>query len=138
MKKIREMGRLVLVFVIYLSLINLTTGEIHRANALKNKLGRSANRDHQGRNHLHNHHYNHRHGPFFFGHSKETWIYSFISAALVGLSGIFPLAVIPLETGQALRKGGEALHEATEGALCFPGISTMTAFLPNLRFEVPT
>ena len=43
------------------------------------------------------------------GHSRETWIYSLISAMLVGLSGIFPLLVIPLEAGKALRKGGKFL-----------------------------
>ena len=37
----------------------------------------------------------------------HIWIYSLISAGLVGLSGIFPLLVIPLEAGQALKKGGE-------------------------------
>ena len=37
----------------------------------------------------------------------EIWAYSIISSAVVGLSGIFPLVVIPLETGEALRRGGE-------------------------------
>lgn len=37
----------------------------------------------------------------------EIWAYSVIASALVGLSGIFPLLVIPLETGEALRRGGE-------------------------------
>lgn len=41
------------------------------------------------------------------GHTNETWVYSIISAVLVGLSGIFPLLVIPLESGKALRDGGE-------------------------------
>lgn len=40
-------------------------------------------------------------------HSSETWILSLVSAGLVGLSGIFPLLVIPLEAGKALRRGGE-------------------------------
>ena len=39
-------------------------------------------------------------------YSTETWVFSMISASLVGLSGIFPLLVIPLEAGKALRKGG--------------------------------
>jgi len=37
----------------------------------------------------------------------EVWTYSVIASALVGLSGIFPLLVIPLEAGEALRRGGE-------------------------------
>ena len=41
------------------------------------------------------------------GHSRETWVYATISAMLVGLSGIFPLLVIPIEAGKALRKGGK-------------------------------
>jgi len=37
----------------------------------------------------------------------EIWACSVIASAVVGLSGIFPLLVIPLEAGEALRKGGE-------------------------------
>jgi len=37
----------------------------------------------------------------------EIWIYSVVASAIVGLSGIFPLLVIPLETGEALRRGGK-------------------------------
>lgn len=37
----------------------------------------------------------------------HVWVYSLISAALVGLSGVFPLLVIPLEVGESLKKGGE-------------------------------
>jgi len=39
----------------------------------------------------------------------EIWACSVIASALVGLSGIFPLLVIPLETGEALRSGGECI-----------------------------
>lgn len=46
----------------------------------------------------------------FFGHSVETWTLSMISAMLVGLSGIFPLVVIPLETGRNLHRGGKSLR----------------------------
>ena len=44
------------------------------------------------------------------GHSRETWVYATISAMLVGLSGIFPLLVIPIEAGKALRKGGKCSY----------------------------
>ncbi|CAG5135675.1 unnamed protein product, partial [Candidula unifasciata] len=36
---------------------------------------------------------------------NEIWIFSIIGALLVGLSGIFPLLVIPLESGPALKHG---------------------------------
>jgi len=38
----------------------------------------------------------------------ETWIYALISAGLVGLSGIFPLVVIPLDAEKLLEEGGPA------------------------------
>ncbi|CAL1526264.1 unnamed protein product [Lymnaea stagnalis] len=38
----------------------------------------------------------------------EIWIFSILAAILVGLSGIFPLLVIPLESGQALKHGEPA------------------------------
>lgn len=39
-------------------------------------------------------------------HTSQQWLLSILSAMLVGLSGIFPLLVIPLESGEALRHGG--------------------------------
>lgn len=36
-----------------------------------------------------------------------VWICSILGAMLVGLSGIFPLLVIPIETGPALKHGGK-------------------------------
>lgn len=38
----------------------------------------------------------------------EVWVYSVIASILVGLSGIFPLLVIPMEAGPALKHGGNA------------------------------
>lgn len=35
----------------------------------------------------------------------STWIYTLISASFVGLSGVLPLVLIPLEAGQSLREG---------------------------------
>ena len=37
----------------------------------------------------------------------EVWAYSVTAAILVGLSGIFPLLVIPMESGPALKHGGK-------------------------------
>ena len=38
---------------------------------------------------------------------KEAWFYSIPATLLVGMCGIFPLVVIPVESGHALREGGE-------------------------------
>lgn len=40
----------------------------------------------------------------------DVWIYSILGAILVGLSGIFPLLVIPLEAGPSLKHGAPANH----------------------------
>ena len=44
----------------------------------------------------------------------EIWAYSVIAASLVGLSGIFPLLVIPIESGPALKHGGKILREISQ------------------------
>lgn len=41
---------------------------------------------------------------------KEAWLYSIPATILVGLCGIFPLLVIPVEAGHALREGVTADH----------------------------
>lgn len=41
---------------------------------------------------------------------KEAWLYSIPATILVGMCGIFPLLVIPVETGHALREGVTADH----------------------------
>lgn len=38
---------------------------------------------------------------------RFVWFYSLVSAALVGLSGIFPLVIIPLDSGESLKRGGK-------------------------------
>uniref|UniRef100_A0A8C8RBB9 Zinc transporter ZIP13 n=1 Tax=Pelusios castaneus TaxID=367368 RepID=A0A8C8RBB9_9SAUR len=42
-------------------------------------------------------------GTLFSGDRLDAWICSLIGSVMVGLSGVFPLLVIPLETGAALR-----------------------------------
>lgn len=42
--------------------------------------------------------------------NKEAWLYSIPATILVGLCGIFPLLVIPVEAGHALREGVTADH----------------------------
>jgi len=41
---------------------------------------------------------------------KEAWLYSIPATILVGLCGVFPLLVIPVEAGHALREGVTADH----------------------------
>lgn len=42
----------------------------------------------------------------YFGYHTEIWLYSIFSAVLVGLSGIFPLLIIPLEIGSSIKFKG--------------------------------
>ncbi len=86
-------------FLLVICLTNSCVGEIHRAKQLKKSFGsRLADGSFQEKS------------AQAGGHSSETWMYSTISAILVGLSGIFPLVVIPIEAGKALRKGGKCVH----------------------------
>ncbi|XP_030415685.1 zinc transporter ZIP13 isoform X1 [Gopherus evgoodei] len=42
-------------------------------------------------------------GTLFSGERLDAWIFPLIGSVMVGLSGVFPLLVVPLETGAALR-----------------------------------
>ncbi|XP_078668398.1 zinc transporter ZIP13-like [Branchiostoma floridae x Branchiostoma belcheri] len=42
------------------------------------------------------------------GRPEHVWLYSFLGSVAVGMCGVFPLLVIPLEAGPALRKGAHA------------------------------
>jgi zinc transporter 13 len=48
------------------------------------------------------------------GPSENLWFLSLLSAGFVGLSGIFPLLVIPLEAGNVLRHGGKKTQTENE------------------------
>jgi len=78
--------------VVAVLLLATVSAEIHRAKT-KPKISQHHRQASQAQD------------PIKPGHSRETWIMTIISALLVGLSGIFPLLVIPLEAGKALRKG---------------------------------
>jgi len=103
--------------LLIISSISPTIGELHRAKQIKTKQGNGPNllprfppaafKDYDEEVKLKDS------DPeivesVWLGHSTETWIFSLISAGLVGLSGIFPLLVIPLETGKNLHKGAPA------------------------------
>lgn len=46
-------------------------------------------------------------GALLSGERLDTWICSLLGSLMVGLSGVFPLLVIPLEMGTTLRSEGE-------------------------------
>jgi zinc transporter 13 len=46
-------------------------------------------------------------GALLSGERLDTWICSLLGSLMVGLSGVFPLLVIPLEMGAMLRSEGE-------------------------------
>lgn len=45
-------------------------------------------------------------GALLSGERLDTWICSLLGSLMVGLSGVFPLLVIPLEMGTVLRSEG--------------------------------
>ena len=91
---------LLIVGFVVIVLANGGIGTIHRAkNAKKTFSARNYNPD-PNRESMETE-------QFAGSHSRKTWVYATISAMLVGLSGIFPLLVIPIEAGKALRKGGK-------------------------------
>lgn len=45
-------------------------------------------------------------GAVLNGERLDTWVCSLLGSLLVGLSGVFPLLVIPLEMGTTLRSEG--------------------------------
>lgn len=47
-------------------------------------------------------------GTLFSGERLDAWIFSLIGSVMVGLSGVFPLLVVPLETGTALQSEGKS------------------------------
>lgn len=91
------------MIVIYAICSTYTTAEIHRAKPTVLKNGVKAKRppdvalDSESQDMTEE----------VSSRTYEIWAYSLLSSVLVGLSGIFPLLVIPLESGCALRHGGK-------------------------------
>lgn len=54
-------------------------------------------------------------GSLLSGERLDTWICSLLGSLMVGLSGVFPLLVIPLEMGTMLRSEGEYPADQPEG-----------------------
>lgn len=47
---------------------------------------------------------------FLASEHAHVWLLSLVGSVAVGLSGIFPLLVIPIEAGAALKTGGKKCH----------------------------
>ncbi|XP_069750666.1 zinc transporter ZIP13 [Narcine bancroftii] len=101
----KQLSTIVVVFCICGLFPSLSSADIHRANA--KKLARKAAAA-QAANEKH------RWCPenvfelrswseLFAGERANAWICSLIGSVMVGLSGIFPLLVIPIEAGAALK-----------------------------------
>ncbi|XP_060063599.1 zinc transporter ZIP13-like [Ylistrum balloti] len=93
-------GRLMQGVVIYVLLISLADGEIHRAKTSHKSGGRGSRDIDVAKENL---------ADDMFGFQElNTWIFAILASILVGLSGIFPLLIIPIEAGPALKHGAAA------------------------------
>ena len=86
--------------IIFMLMIALTRQEIHRAKANSPKSAAKLGKEKVD--------YLDAAAEVMQDLKLEVWVYSVIASILVGLSGIFPLLVIPMEAGPALKHGGNA------------------------------
>lgn len=72
----------------------------------------------------------------------DTWVCSLLGSLLVGLSGVFPLLIIPLEMGTLLRSEGGCPAPDVHGCHCSPWTPgagrTGSSALPSLWLLVVT
>lgn len=61
-------------------------------------------------------------GDLFSIERLDAWICSLIGSFMVGLSGVFPLLVIPFETGAALRSEGKPATHLSLSEAGSPGL----------------
>lgn len=107
MKCYQHLCFVLIIFVLHASTID---GEIHRAKASSHRARRELQRVDVAASDLHRSQQSEmitEDGFSGASRSSEVWLYSLCGAILVGLSGIFPLAIIRLETGAALKHGGK-------------------------------
>jgi len=91
------------VFIICILKIGLTDGEIHRTKTTSHKTGGKSSRvweDVAGKTVA---------DDMFGSETFDTWVFAIFGSCLVGLSGIFPLLIIPIEAGPTLKHGGKFL-----------------------------
>lgn len=100
---IKKSTVLSVLFLILILSTETNLVKIHRASP-RNSKSKSTGQD------LENNGWLCRYLPDFtslFTKNKEAWLYSIPCTILVGLCGVFPLLVIPVESGHALREGGK-------------------------------
>ena len=101
-----------LTFTICFILIGLSHGEIHRAKSPHIKSnGRNTRTTSAESNVAEN--FKERSGTGSMDGERniyEVWTYSVCGSIAVGLSGIFPLLIIPIEAGPALKHGGKLYY----------------------------
>lgn len=108
-------SRNLLTFSICVILIALTNGEIHRAKSPNTKsIVRNTRTTSAEANVAEN--FEEKTNNMDDGRDPyEVWIYSVCGSIAVGLSGIFPLLVIPIEAGPALKHGGKLIAFSAMG-----------------------
>ena len=109
------MFRVIIFSFITLHLCLYVFCDIHRAKSYKNKLNHYHGIRLGSRSKFSNEWFDFTNDAVlssnvYFGHTLDTWIYSLCSSILVGLSGIFPLIVIPLNANLS---GGESIVLST-------------------------
>ena len=111
----RRTAPLLIISVLAVSLVS--NGEIHRAKSSPYKSGRRASNageqlvDVAADSEMLNHE-NAAAAALHLGSGDkfgtyDVWIYSIVGAILVGLSGILPLLILPIEVGPSLKHGGK-------------------------------
>lgn len=103
----------VFALAVFLLFIGQTVGEIHRAKATKAKPLPRTRTDFftDSENGVVNKLSDNTMDPntvtdaLFHSSRREAWLYSLVGSVVVGLSGVFPLLVIPIEAGPSLHHG---------------------------------
>lgn len=99
--------RLLLTFTICVVLIGQSNGEIHRAKSPHIKSNSRNTRTTSADSNVAQHFEETSDIMEDERARYEVWIYSICGSIAVGLSGIFPLLIIPIEAGPALKHGGK-------------------------------
>lgn len=104
-----------LTFTICFILIGLSNGEIHRAKSPHIKSNGRNTRTTSAESNVANNfeERSNSNSNIMDGerNMSEVWIFSVCGSIAVGLSGIFPLLIIPIEAGPALKHGGKLLSQ---------------------------
>lgn len=110
-----QLSTIVVVFCICGLFPSLSSADIHRANAKKlARKAAAAQAANEGQRWCPENVFTLRSwSELFAGERIDAWICSLIGSVIVGLSGVFPLLVIPIEAGAALKSKGKC-HKSCE------------------------